>query len=262
MSVVNTVYVVAIGSAAAVGAFVAHVTNSEKTAFYLATGLLLASALTAHLGFPASRQATAEEPEEPDSPESGPPASETYPFALVLLISLLMTLGVLTLANFLVLYLYEDMQLTRLQFGLLMLSLGVPILLLGLPLGHAADRWGKARAVRLSLTLSAGLMWAIPSCRSLPLFGIIAAALALSYVLGAPAWLALVSTLAPKGRRGGMMGAVATADGLGAVLGPLVGGWLWDRHHASIFYGAAAFLSLAAAIALVTLQREPGAKDT
>jgi len=259
MSVMNTVYVAAIGGAVALGAFVAHITGSDKTPFYVATGLLVVSAITAQLGLAGSRRPAAEEaPGAPDPPESQtPPPRATYPFPLLLLMSLLMTLGVLTLANFLILYLRESLQLSNLQTGLLLVCLGVPILLLGLPLGHAADHWGKCRAVRVSLTLSAALMWVIPSCRSVPLFGLIATLLVLSHILGTPAWLALVSALAPSRRRGGVMGAVATAEGIGAVLGPLVGGWLWDINHSYIFYGAATSLSLAALIALFMLRRDP-----
>ena len=264
MSVMNTVYVTAIGAAAALGAFVVSITGSYKTPFYVATGLLLASAITGQVGLAEARRDVADEPSgAPDPPEAqAPPPRATYPFPLLLLMSLLMTLGVLTLANFLILYLSENLQLSDLQTGLLLVCLGVPILLLGLPLGHAADRWGKCRALRVSLSLSAALMWVIPSCRSVPLFGVIATLLVLSHVLGTPAWLALVSALAPSRRRGGVMGAVATAEGIGAVLGPLVGGWLWDINHSYIFYGAAASLSLAALIALFTLRREPGPAET
>ena len=266
MSVMNTVYVASVGAGVALGAFVAHATHSDKTPFYVATGLLLGSALTAQLGLTRRRVADEDSAgaEDPDGDRhagirlrrtsQSPPA---YPFPLILLISLLMTLGVLTLASFLVLYLRQELHLSPLHTGLLLVCLGVPVLLFGLPLGHAADRWGKSRAVRISLVVSAALMWAIPSCRSAPLFGAVGALLVLSHVLGTPAWLALVSELAPTRRRGGMMGTVATAEGLGAVLGPLVGGWLWDINHSHIFYGAAAFLSLAAVIALFTLRWEP-----
>jgi MFS family permease len=130
------------------------------------------------------------------------------------------------------------------------------VLLLGMPLGHAADRWGKSRAVRLSLVISAAVMWLIPSCRSIPAFAAAAIILVLSHILGTPAWLALISGLAPRKRRGSVMGIVATAEGIGAVIAPLIGGWLWDIKPAYIFYGSAALLSLAAVVAMHTLRRQ------
>jgi MFS family permease len=100
-------------------------------------------------------------------------------------------------------------------------------------------------------------MWLIPSCRSLTSLAPVAVVLVLSHILGTPAWLAVVSQLAPAARRGGVMGLVATGEGAGAVLGPLLGGWLWDMHPAWIFYGSASLLSLAAALAFTVLPKLP-----
>ena len=164
-----------------------------------------------------------------------------------------MTMGVLTTASFLVLYLRQELHLTSLQVARLLVLLGLPVLALGLPLGHLAGRIGASRTMRLALTFSAALLWALPACRSLLSFAALALPLILSQVLAMPAWLALASTLAPTSRRGGLMGAVATAEGAGAVVGPLLGGLLWDIAPRFIFYGAAAVLTLAALLALVAL---------
>lgn len=77
----------------------------------------------------------------------------------------------------------------------------------------------------------------------------------LGFMLGLPAWLALVSDLAPAGATGRIMGLVATAQGAGAFLGPLAGGYLWDVNLRSPFYLAAALLTLSAVVALLLLQR-------
>ena len=264
MSVMNGVYVGAIGLAAAAGSLVAHVTGSNRSPFYLATVLLFVSAVTAYVGLPKEQRSkvAAEEGAEAAAmgvvggdPES--PGGAWYPLWLVLLITLLMTLGVLMLASFLVVYVQVDLGLSALQTLELLGALAVPVLVLGLPLGHAADRWGKSWAVRISLALSAAVMWTVPSCRTWATFGAAAMVLVLSHIMGTPAWLALVSQLAPRERRGGMMSMVATAEGVGAGIGPLVGGRLWDMQHAYIFYGSAALLTAAAAVACCAL-REKG----
>jgi MFS family permease len=71
-------------------------------------------------------------------------------------------------------------------------------------------------------------MWIIPFSHGL--YQLIGAGVLLggSYALTAPAWLALVSELAPPGRLGLALGASETVQGLGLVLGPLLGGLLWD----------------------------------
>ena len=53
------------------------------------------------------------------------------------------------------------------------------------------------------------------------------------------------------------MGLVATGEGAGAVVGPLLGGWLWDLHHPWVFYGSAALLSVAATLAFTVLPKLP-----
>jgi len=274
MSVINTSYVGAIGGAVALGALSVYVTHTNRAPFYLVTGLLVLSAATAYVGLPnaaGSDPDPAESSAAPARSDPDPPTGD-YSLPLVLLVSILMTLGVLMLPNFLIVYVQTQLVnplvdsgrlaagtklgLTSLYTGALIGVLGIPVLLLGMPLGHAADRWGKSRAVRLSLAISAAAMWLIPSCRSIPAFAVVAVILVLSHILGTPAWLALVSGLAPRKRRGSIMGIVATAEGIGAVIAPLIGGWLWDIKPAYIFYGSAALLSVAAIVAMLTMRKQ------
>ncbi len=263
MSVINTVYVGAVGAAAVLGAFIGYATGSPHFAFYLAALVLAASGLLCLFGLRISTlpanpadPLTAGHPDQAARPTT--PHTTLYPIPLVLLISLLMSLGVLVLPNFLVLYLLgKPLNLSQLQLGLLLIVLGAPVLVLGLPLGHAADRLGKTRAIRVSLAVSALTMWLVPACHTVPVFAALTVLLVTSHILGTPAWLAIVSELAPTSRRGGVMGLVATAEGAGAALGPLLGGWLWDIRHEYIFYGSAALLSLAALAAAITLRGGP-----
>ena len=262
MSVMNTVYVAAVGGAAVIGSLSAHFTGSHRFAFFLASGFLLLSAGTAYVGFPRAPDPSPEAAAALDA--NGQIVADPVGkgvngrlLVMVLLISVVMSAGVLILSNFLVLYLKMDLGLTDLRIAYLLAVLAVAVLGLGLPLGHAADRWGTSKAVRLSLAVSALTMWLIPSCRSLTSLAPVAVVLVLSHILGTPAWLAVVSQLAPAARRGGVMGLVATGEGVGAVLGPLLGGWLWDMHPAWIFYGSASLLSLAAALAFTVLPKLP-----
>jgi MFS family permease len=261
MSVMNTVYVGAIGAAVAIGSFAAYFTESDRFPFYLASVFLFLGAATGYLGLPAVR-GTADDPHEPAvaAPSMSAltqPRLPPYRLPLVLLISILMTLGVLMLASFLIVYVKVELHLSGLHTGALLAALAVPVLVVGLPLGHAADRWGKSRAVRVSLAVSAATMWLVPSCRSVLTFALVGLVLVIAHILGTPAWLALVSELAPRRRRGGVMGIVATAEGAGAALAPLLGGWLWDIQHSYIFYGSAVLLTLAALVAAFTLRGEP-----
>jgi len=272
MSVINTIYVGAIGAAVALGALAVYVTHTNRAPFYLVTGLLVLSSATGYFGLPRVSLPERAFEESPGADPDPDPPTARYSLTLVLVISVLMTLGVLMLPNFLIVYVHTqivnpmagsghpgagmDLGRSSLYTGILIAVLAVPVLLLGLPLGHAADRWGKSLAVRLSFAISAAAMWLVPSCRTIPTFAGIGIVLILGHILGTPAWLALVSGLAPRSRRGGVMGVVATAEGVGAVIAPLIGGWLWDIRPAYIFYGSAALLSLGAIVAAYTLRAE------
>jgi MFS family permease len=262
MSVMNTVYVAAVGGAAVIGSLSAHFTGSHRSAFFLASGFLLVSAVTGYLGFPRAPGPAAEAIPARDA--NGEIVSDPVEkrvngrlLVMVLAISVVMSGGVLILSNFLVLYLKIDLAFTDLRIAYLIAVLAVAVLGLGLPLGHIADRWGTRNAVRLSLAVSGLAMWLIPSCRSMAAFAPVAVILVLGHILGTPSWLAVVSQLAPAKHRGGVMGLVATGEGVGAVVGPLLGGWLWDMHHPWIFYGSASLLSLAAALAFTVLPKLP-----
>jgi MFS family permease len=99
-------------------------------------------------------------------------------------------------------------------------------------------------------------MWLIPL--STRLSGLIPAAvlLGVSYALTAPAWLALVSELAPAGRLGLAVGASETVQGLGLVLGPLLGGLLWEGFGPRApFVGSAAVLTVGTIIAIAAFRK-------
>jgi MFS family permease len=61
--------------------------------------------------------------------------------------------------------------------------------------------------------------------------------LGIGSVIVVPAWLAVVSSVADPQHRGAMIGAVATAQGIGAFLGVLIGPLLFKA------FGLAAYLS-------------------
>lgn len=281
MSVMNMVYVGAIGVALGAGPVLHTLTGSYHLAFYASSALLVLSSVIAHFGIPKNIEhhhhneeeiaveiPAADTPQMPALPQNGRAA---YPLWMVLLVSVLMMMSVTTIANFLIVYLETDLGLSPKGVLALLIALGVPVAVLALPLGHAADRWGKSIAVRISLAVTAVVLWLIPQAHpfanyivhQLPWFHeaiivtILGIILVISHILGTPAWLALVSDLAPAKKRGSIMGMVATLEGFGAAIGPLIGGRLWDINHTYIFFGAGAIMSVAAIIALLTLRDGP-----
>jgi len=108
--------------------------------------------------------------------------------------------------------------------GLALAAYAVPIALLSLPLGRAADRVGRRALLILGLLLVAAGSVLIAESRSLELLIL---ARAIQGVGSAASWisaLALVSDTAPPGRRGESIGAALAATGVGSIAGPALGG--------------------------------------
>jgi len=168
-------------------------------------------------------------------------------------------LGVATLAPYLAPYVREVTLMDRSTVGLLLLVLFIPAGLLGIPIGHLTDRWPRGLVVKSALWLAAIGLCLVPlgAYRSVVTLLLAGVVVLMGFLFGVPAWLALITDLAPAGKRGRMMGLMATAQGLGAVLGPLVGGYLWDlgeKGHHYPWYASAAALTLAAVTAMCCIR--------
>jgi len=95
------------------------------------------------------------------------------------------------------------------------------------PMGSLGDRWGKVRSVRTGLLISAAAMWTITVVRGVRELATAGMFLGIGFVLAMPAWLALVSDMASPWTRGAVIGALGTAQGVGAILGASAGSYLY-----------------------------------
>ena len=290
MAFINVVYASAIAVGILLGYLAASVAHDHRAPFYAATVLLLIAGATGRFGLPRLPPTRRESLDEAmpelamvpplthvveESPGEIAPAARRSAIERItrwlrsnrvlvqaMIISFLLVMAGMTLANFMVKYVSE-LGFSTAQLAIMAVATGVPTLLLGLPLGNMADRWGKSRAVRLSLAVSAVLMWFMPAASSGPLtLALVGGLLMASNIMGIPAWLALVSDLAPTQHRGSVIGVVAAAEGIGGGFGPILGGFLWDINHTYIFYAAAALLTLCALVAAVALRGPERHPDT
>jgi DHA1 family multidrug resistance protein-like MFS transporter len=281
MAFVNIVYAGAIAAGLALGVLAFYLTHNHSAPFYVATVALLVAGVTAWLRLPRvpAREESLDEampsiamvPRFSHSvhvPTCAPgPFFSRHTVELVvcwarnysillqaMLISFLLVMSGMTVSGFLVPFV-DGLRFTLRELVIIAVAMAVPAVALGLPLGHLSDRWGKSRAVRLALVVTAVLMWLMPAATRSPVaLAIIGAVLLGVNIMGIPAWLALISDLAPTAHRGSVMGLVAAAEGVGAGVGPMLGGYLWDIQHAYIFYGAACLLTLCACVALIVLR--------
>jgi MFS family permease len=95
-------------------------------------------------------------------------------------------------------------------------------------LGRLADRYGRKPLMVLGLVVAAGSSFLIPGLTSLVALAGLWALQALCYAAGDPAEQALVADLTGGDQRGRAYGLYTLAAGLGATIGPLIGGWLYE----------------------------------
>ncbi len=109
-------------------------------------------------------------------------------------------------------------------------TLVLPALLIGalsVPMGKIGDKIGKALAVKTGIGMCMAAYWLLllfPSHLTLILLGTL---IGTGFSLAFPAWMALVTEQSGSNQRGAVVGAVATAQGVGAITGSSFSAWLY-----------------------------------
>ena len=122
-------------------------------------------------------------------------------------------------------------------------------------LGALTDRWGRRLPMFVALAIAGGVSMMIPQLHTLWPLIVLWAIESVCFSMVTPAEEALVSDLALKTDRGLAYGVYTAVAGLGAVVGPLLGGWLYGASgEASPFVANAGLLWLAALGVLLVLR--------
>jgi multidrug resistance protein len=112
--------------------------------------------------------------------------------------------------------------------GLLFASFGVALLTLSIPMGAMSDRLGRRGPMIAALALLAGATLLFAYAESLPMLFVArmlqGAADAVTWVVG----FALIADLYGEDERGRAMGLAMGGSTLGIIVGPLLGGWLYE----------------------------------
>lgn len=283
MAMLNLAFLLGLALGPSLGLFAAGLAGSYRAGFYMASTLLLAAAVMAAVGFPrdgrAGRAGARGGPRPPDlsggptpSGLATPPgfpgagrsprlraaldAARASPLLFGLyLVAFVQMFGVGLLVPIAAIYARVVIGLSQHAIGVLFLAIVVAVALSTVPAGRLADRVGKRRLIEAGMAVGALGMWIIPFSHRLEELIAGGVLLGISYALTAPAWLAMVSELAPPGRMGLAVGASETVQGLGLVLGPLLGGLLWDALGPQApFVASAGILTAGTAIAVLTLR--------
>lgn len=266
MGALNMFFLAGLACGPVLGLYVVGFSGSYAYGFYLASALLGLAALVAfvslrglgetHLNPPNSAtvgyHGFAPNPHVTEVVES----ARFSPLLLMMFaVAFVQMFGAGLLAPILAIYAKRIVGLSEQMIGTLFLIAVLSVALASLAGGRLADRWGKMRAVTWGMVVGSAGMWVLPLSPRLEILAVGAILVGTSYALSSPAWHALVSELAPPGRVGLAMGASQTAEGLGLVLGPLLGGMLWDVvSHRAPFVASASLLSVGTLALIITLR--------
>jgi MFS family permease len=132
-------------------------------------------------------------------------------------------------------------------------------------LGAMGDRFGRKSLKVLRLVAASSSSFYIPHINSLVGLAVLWAFQALCYAAGDPAEESLVADLTRGDQRGRAYGMYTTAAGLGATIGPLFGGWLYEAIGSKApFYANGVILAICALILAALLKipnHEPQARS-
>lgn len=237
MSFFNMTYMGGVALGPLAGGLANDLTGTKQASFYLVAILFLGATLIALRYYPTDGRtgSKAEDPHTEFSFRAFLSAVRLVPGHLLLGFTVFFGIGLVMLL--VKLYAMDEFKVSETVFGL---GLVFPALLIGLlsvPLGRLTDRIGRIASIRWGLAGGALALWLVvaPPTPLLTLAVLGAGIGALSFVLTFAAWMAELSEVYPE-RRGVVLGAAGTAQGVGSIVGALLGGYLYE--HVALTLGA------------------------
>ena len=156
------------------------------------------------------------------------PIAWSRPLILLLLVTAVTGASWAMISPILMIFLQERLAAGMAELATAYLPAALVWALLPPRLGRLADRFGRKPLMVLGMAVAAGSSFLIPGLASLAGLAALWALQALCYAAGDPAEQALVADLTGGDQRGRAYGLYTLAAGLGATVGPLVGGWLYE----------------------------------
>lgn len=278
MNAMTVTYMVGIALGPLVGGYANDTTHSTLTSFYVVSVLFMITALVAL--FLTPHKSKEEEEAHLDGEDHGFKLSELLsglkaaPYMIVL--AFIAFFGVGLLIPVIKLFAMNEFHMSEYDYGKLVLPIAAAVAGASLLSGFLGDRWGKARSVRLGVTLTALSMWWITMSRHAWELKVAGAILGIGFVIAMPSWLALVSEMSAAKYRGSVIGALGTSQGIGAVLGTVLGSFLYfygtkpgqatsigigsyhvDPHYLP-FYASATALSICVVLVMIFVRERNG----
>ena len=228
-------------------------THIKKLLFLAFAGFSLVAFVNALLRIPETKH------HSPSTPRR--PILWSRAWFLLLLVTLVTAAAWSMTSPILILFLQDKLHLGIDVIAWAFLPSGLIWATLPSRLGRLADRFGRKPLMILGLAVSALTMFILPSLTSILGLAVLWSVLALCFAAGDPAEQALVAELTGSDQHGQAYGFYVMASDIGAALGPLGGGWLYDNINSSApFIANGAILAICGLILFFFLrlpQRSP-----
>jgi DHA1 family multidrug resistance protein-like MFS transporter len=157
------------------------------------------------------------------------PIPRSRPWVLLLLVTAVTGASATMLSPIMMIFLQDRLAAGIPELATAYLPATLVWALLPSRLGKLADRLGRKPLMVLGMAVAAASSFLIPGLTSLIGLAALWALQALCYAAGDPAEQALVADLTGGDQRGRAYGLYTLAAGLGATVGPLAGGWLYEH---------------------------------
>ena len=288
MSLLNSCYLGGIAFALPISGAVNDLSGHTYSSLFLATLLFAAVSLTVWLGVPKREPhgdtthvpeakvgpgiEQAVEPEQHEGIGLGEFMRSVREIPAYLLLAAVTFMGIGFPMVIVKRFALQEFGLSESAFGGLVLPGAIGMAVFSAPLTRYGESIGRARAVHRGLLLCAGglgllcLGAGLPFLHSPWALAIGGIPIGIGFLLTIPAWTAAVSDIDPK-RRGSNVGAVMTAQGLGAIVGAPIGAALYEKlrpvagdtiAHYSPFFGCFACVAAGWALSLRLLPSRKG----
>jgi MFS family permease len=233
MSLLNLCYMLGIAVAFPLGGAVDDLAHVRWAGLILAAGMFAMVATAVWLFIPDFR------PQQPAESESGEVGVALFlksirqiPAYMLLAAVTFMGIG-FPMAVF-KLFPADQFGFSETQIGFLILPAAASMAILSVPMSKLGERMGRARAVHVGLLacfigmsiIGSGMLF--PAMRQSWILAFSAVPVGFGFLIAIPAWMASVSDIDPC-HRGTNLGAVMTAQGLGAIVGAPIGSSMYEK---------------------------------
>lgn len=128
------------------------------------------------------------------------------------------------------------------RYSIVLMAGGLMTVLLLIPMGRLADKWGHKWLLITGFGALAACLGLLIYSRQIFSTMLLAVCLGAAYAAVLPAWNAILSYYVPAEQKATGWGVLSGIEGIGVILGPILGGWMAESFDETVTVGISALL--------------------